>query len=86
MSTAKSGGFVPIPASAFDSPAGGGSLGRAFVPGGGVKGERSIEAWRKTKDREQDPGVSRLEGMLSMHVELEKERMKSLVGEGRKRS
>lgn len=60
-------GLIQIPSTAFSAT----NDDETGKRGGGGRG---VEAWRK----QLDPGVSRLEGMLSIHLELEKERMKRI--------
>lgn len=87
MKRSKSG-IVAIPASAFEpssttavsplmddlSPRG--------VGGGGGEDGRGVEAWMRKAAAGTDPRILKMEGMVSMHLELEKERMKSIAGGG----
>lgn len=88
-------GIVAIPASAFESTMEvsspmdlpirgasgvGGGTGARMGGGGGGKDGRGVEAWRNAGGG-MDPSILKMEGMLSMHLELEKERMKSIAGE-----
>lgn len=72
-------GIVAIPVSAFESSevqVGG----RGRGDGGGKERGSGVEAWRN--GNEMDPRVLKMEGMVSMHLELEKERMRRIAGGG----
>lgn len=41
---------------------------------------KTVEEWRK--DPRQDPEIKRLEGIMHQHLELERERMRTIIHAG----
>lgn len=72
--------MAPVPVSAFAEPH---AEGLSLAAGPGSPGppprERSIAEWAAATQTVKDPSVSRLEGLLHQHQELERERLRTII-------